>query len=74
MSSSPKKTKKKPNGKPKTQTKWSVTQKLEVIDLRDSGARWIKIAQDKGMSESTVRTIYAQRDEIQARGKAKTLF
>ena len=32
MSPSPKKTKEKPNGKPKNQTKWSVTQKLEVID------------------------------------------
>ena len=54
MSQSPKKTKKKSNGKPKIQTKWSVTQKLEVIDLRNSGAKWIKIAQDKGMSVSTL--------------------
>ena len=52
--------------------KWSVTQKHEVINSRDSGARWIKIAQDKGMSESTVRTIYAQKDEIRARSKPKT--
>ena len=42
--------------------KWSVTQKLEVIDLRDSGARWIKIAQDKGMSESSDRIL--KKDQI----------
>ena len=69
MSPSPKKTKKKRDVK--QQKKWSVTQKLEVIEMRDNGARWIKIAQEKGMSESTVRTIYAQKDEIRARGKFK---
>ena len=48
-----------------TQVKnWSITQKLEVIEMRDDGTRLIKIAQDKGMGESTVRTIYAQKDEI----------
>ena len=60
MSSNPKKTKDKPKGPPQQLKKWTVTQKLEVIELRDNGAGWTKIAQDKGMSESTVRSIYAQ--------------
>ena len=47
MSSSPKKTKKK---RVVTQVKdWSVSKKLEVKEMRDNGACWIKIAQDKGM-------------------------
>ena len=32
--------------------------------MRNNGARWYKIVQDKGMSESTAQTIYAQKDEI----------
>ena len=54
MSPSPKK-KKRTLTKPVQQI--TIAQKLEIIELRDNGARWIKIAQDKGLSESTVRTI-----------------
>ena len=76
MSPSPKKEKNHPNGKKgrparkgqklKTQT---ITQKLEIIEMRDNGASWIKIANDKGINESTVRGIYKKKDEIQAQGK-----
>ena len=66
MSSCPKKTKDKPK---RTLKKWTVSEKLEIIEKRDNGAGWTKIAQEKGMSESTVRSIYAQKDEIRARGK-----
>ena len=69
MSPSPKK-KKRTLTKPVQQI--TIAQKLEIIELRDNGARWIKIAQDKGLSESTVRTIYAQKDDIRARGKLKS--
>ena len=69
MSSCPKKTKDKSGKPPRQLKKWTVTQKLEIIDLRDNGAGWTKIAQDKGMSESTVRSIYAKKDELQTRGK-----
>ena len=43
MSPSPKKTKIKADVKPKLDKQWSITQKLEVIEKRDNGARWIKI-------------------------------
>ena len=69
MSPSPKKTKTKSDGKQTKLKKYSVTQKLEIIDMRDNGAKWIKIAQEKGISESTVRGIYANRDEIRVRGE-----
>ena len=31
--------------------------------------KWIKTAQEKGISESTVRGIYADKDEIRAQGR-----
>ena len=71
MSPSPKKAKKKPNitGKTRKVQTWSVTQKLEVIEMRENGAKWVRIALEKGMDESTARSIYAKRDEVRARGK-----
>ena len=69
MSASLKKTKTKSDGKQTKLKKYSVTQKIEIIEMRDNGAKWIKIAQEKGISESTVRGIYANKDEIRARGK-----
>ena len=72
MSPSPKKKRKRTVVNPVKQI--TIAQKLEVIEKRDNGARWIKMALDKGMSESTVRTIYAQKDEIRARGKVGAIL
>ena len=63
MSPSPKKKKKRTLTKPVKEIWDYYNSKLEIIELRDNGARWIKIAQDKGLSESTVRTIYAQKNK-----------
>ena len=46
---SPKTTKDKPK---QTLQKWTVNQKLEIIQMRDNGIVWTKIAQVKRMSES----------------------
>ena len=76
MSLSPKKEKNKPNRKPRSPRKLqtrTVTQKLEIIEMRDNGARWSKIAQEKEISESTVRSIYGKKDEIRALGKIKLI-
>ena len=63
MSPSPKKDK--PKRKLQTRT---VTEKLEIIEMRENGASWIKIAQDKGMNEASVRTIYRKKEEIRSQG------
>ena len=52
---SPRRNKKKKRTLTKPVKQITMTQKLEIIELRDNGARCIKIAQDKGLSESTVR-------------------
>ena len=63
---SPKKTK---NKAPMKLKKYSVSEKLEIIEMRDNGASQIKIAQEKGMNESLVRGIYRNKDSIKVRGK-----
>ena len=67
MTKSPKKTKNKE--KAKSRRLWTLNEKLEIIDMRDNGASWTKIAQEKNMAESTVRSIYAKKDEIRSHGK-----
>ena len=32
---------------------WTLSDKLEVIAMRERGLTWVKIAQDKGMHEAT---------------------
>ena len=39
------------------------------LERRDNGDSWIKIARDKGMNESSVRSIYREKDVIKSRGK-----
>ena len=56
MSTSPKKR------KLKTLT---ISQKLEIIEMRENGASWVKIAQEKKINESTVRSIYAKKKKTQ---------
>ena len=69
MSTNPKKKKTKTDGKPPRKVQvWTVTEKLEVIAMRDEGASCVKIAQEKGMNESTVRSIYAKGEDVQAKG------
>ena len=36
----------------------TIQEKLEIIELRNNGASFAKIAREKGMNESSVRTIY----------------
>ena len=47
----------------------TLTQKLEIIEMRDNGATWTRIAFEKGLHESTVRGIYAKKDQIRSQGK-----
>ena len=50
--------------------KWlNLSQKLEIIDMRENGASFAKIAHDKEMPESTVRGICAKKDEYRSQGK-----
>ena len=48
---------------------WTLSDKLEVIAMRERGLTWVKIAQDKGMHEATARSIYAKKEEIRSQGK-----
>ena len=41
--------------------------------MRKDGASWVKIAQEKKMNESTVRSIYAKKEDIRAKGKNSEL-
>ena len=59
-----------PSPKKKRSTKWlTLSEKLEVIAMRENGAKWAKIASDKKINESTVRSIFAKKDEIKSQGK-----
>ena len=63
MAPSPKKDKKR-------STKWlTLSEKLEIITMRENGAKWSKIASDKKVNESTIRSIFAKKDEIKSQGK-----
>ena len=49
-----------------SQTKHSnLTFYLKRLEIRDSSASWVKIAQEK-MSKATARSIYVVMEEIQA--------
>ena len=47
---------------------WTLAEKLEMIKLRDEGASWVKIAQEKKTNESSIRTIYKNKDNILSQG------
>ena len=50
MSQCPKKTKKKTNKNPIKLKKYSASEKLEIIERRENGDSWIKIAQHANIS------------------------
>ena len=52
---------------------WTLAEKLEIIKLRDEGASWVKIAQEKKTNESSIRTIYKNKDRILSQGKIANL-
>ena len=64
MAKSPKKEKKK-----EKRMLWTFSQRLEVIEMRENGASWVKIAQEKKMKEATARSIYKEKDKIRAQGE-----
>ena len=56
-----------PSPKKKRSTKWlTLSEKLELIAMTENGAKWAKIASDKKVNESTIRSIYAKKDEIKS--------
>ena len=55
-------------------TLWTLSQRLEVIEMRDNGASWVKIAHEKQMNEATARSIYKEKDKIRAQGKLHNLI
>ena len=46
----------------------SLNEKLQIIEMKDNGASWAKIAREKGLNPSTIRSIYAMKDQIQSQG------
>ena len=42
----------------------SLEEKLEIIRLRDTGMSWTLIGRNKGMNESSVRTIYRRKEKL----------
>ena len=45
-------------------TRKTLAEKLEIIQLRENGAKICKIAFDKSMNEASVRAILKRKDEI----------
>ena len=43
-------------------------QRLEIVRLRENGLSFAKIARDKKMNESSIRTIWKNKDEIIRQG------
>ena len=41
----------------------TIQEKLEIIELRNNGASFAKIAREKSMNESSIRTIYEKREK-----------
>ena len=74
MAPSPKKQKKKQEVQKKSRNLLTLSDKLEIIDKRDNGATWAKIAADKNINESVVRYTYGKKDEIKAQGKTGKTF
>ena len=46
----------------------TLQEKLEIIELREKGSTFAKISKDKKMNESSIRTIYQNRDKIRDQG------
>ena len=69
MAPSPKKQKKKQGDQKKSRKLLTLSDKLEIIEKRDNGASWAKIALDKNINESVVRYTYGKKDEIRAQGR-----
>ena len=57
-----KKVSKKPEKKSRTYLPFD--QRLEIVRLRENGLSFAKIARDKKMNESSIRTIWKNKDEI----------
>ena len=45
----------------------SLDEKMDIIKLHENGAKLAKIAKDKGMAESSVRTIISQKEELKSK-------
>ena len=43
-------------------------QRLEIVRLRENGLSFAKIARDKKMNESSIRTIWKNKDDIKRQG------
>ena len=43
---------------------WTLIERLRIIEMRDNGATWVKIAQEMKTNESSIRTIYANKDNM----------
>ena len=48
----------------KSRTYLPLDQRLEIVRLRENGLSFAKIACDKRMNESSIRTIWKNKDEI----------
>ena len=72
MAPSPKKKKDKANVKPRN---WlTISQKLEIIRMKEVGSSFAKIASEKNIAGSSVRAIFSRKDEIKAQGKENYLY
>ena len=43
-------------------------QRLEIVRLREIGSTFAQIARDKKMNESSIRTIWKNKDDIKRQG------
>ena len=43
-------------------------QRLEIVRLRENGSTFAQIARDKKMNESSIRTIWKNKDDIERQG------
>ena len=52
----------------KSRTCLPLDQRLEIVRLRENGLSFAKIARDKKMNESSIRTIWKNKDDIKRQG------
>ena len=58
----------------KQRTFLQLDQRLEIVRLRENGLSFDKIARDKKINESSIRTIWKNKDEIKKQGIQKAKY
>ena len=58
----------------KARNRFTIAQKLEILEMKERGDSFSKIASTKNTNESTIRGIWKKKDEIRSQGAATSKF